>query len=165
MSYDVQAGPVNEGVQLRDETSGEMQHDGTANMQVPFDDTLCMCLPTVLPITFMKPDQFPYPCTSYLTCLYLCPVTWRSHSKLCCIPPLVAVLQVEQSATSASTNLAEEEAGPVMQPSATNSGHEDAQEQEAPSSSGSAAADPVMPASSTASTANFPQVSACLICA
>lgn len=106
MSYDVQAGPVNEGVQLRDETSGEMQHDGTANMQVPFDDTLCMCLPTVLPITFMKPYQFPYPCTSYLTYLYLCPVTWRSHSKLCCIPPLAAVLQVQQSAASASTNLA-----------------------------------------------------------
>ncbi|KAL0048856.1 hypothetical protein WJX82_001111 [Trebouxia sp. C0006] len=74
-----QAGPVNEGVQLRDETSGEMQHDGTANMQ--------------------------------------------------------------------------EEAGPVTQPSATNSGQEDAQEQEAPGSSGSAATDPVMPAS----TAIFPQ--------
>lgn len=39
MSYDLQAGPVNEGVQLRDETSGEMQHDGSASIEVPFDDT------------------------------------------------------------------------------------------------------------------------------
>jgi len=79
---------------------------------------------------------------------------------------MLDMLQAEQSAPSASTNLAEEEAGPVMQPSATNSGHKEAEEQEAPSSSGSAAAaDPVMPASSSTSTANFPQVSACLICA
>jgi hypothetical protein len=68
------------------------------------------------------------------------------------------MLQEAQATASASTNLAEEEAGPVMQPSATNNGQEDAQEQEAASSSGAAAAHPAMPASITTSTADFPQV-------
>jgi len=55
--------------------------------------------------------------------------------------------------------MAEEKAGPVMQPSAANSGQEDAQEQEVASNSGSAAAaHPAMPASSATFTANSQQV-------
>ncbi len=86
----MQAASVKEEEQVRDETSGEMQHDGSASIEVPFDDTLpCMCLPEVLSITFVKPDQLPYPCARHQlvcainlfvpsTCLCLCPVTQRS---------------------------------------------------------------------------------------
>jgi len=162
----VQAASVKEGVQLGDETAGTTQHDGTASIEVSSDDTLFrMCLPEVLPMYSMKPDQSPYSCTSYSTCFCLCPVTQHSHPQLCCSPQLLAVLQAEQSAASASTNMTDEEAGPVMQPSATNNGQEVAQEQEVASSSGSAAANPVMPASSSTSTANSQQVGVCLICA
>ena len=69
------------------------------------------------------------------------------------------MLQEAQTRVSASTNMAEEKAGPVMQPSATNSGHKDAQEQEVASNSVSAAAaHPAMPASSATFTANSQQV-------
>ena len=115
--------------------------------------------------SFTKPDQFLYPCASYLTCLCLCLVTQHPHPQICCSLQLLAVLQAGQSAASASTDMAEEEAGPVMQPSAAHSGQEEAQEQEAASSGGAAAADPVMPASSSTSTANYQQVGVCLICA
>ena len=35
----MQAASVKEEEQVRDETSGEMQHDGSASIEVPFDDT------------------------------------------------------------------------------------------------------------------------------
>lgn len=68
------------------------------------------------------------------------------------------MLQDAQATVSASTNIAEEKAGPVKQPSAAHTGHEEAVEQEAASSSGAAAANPVMPASSATSTADSHQV-------
>ncbi len=110
------------------------------------------CLPNTI-----KSGLFVCPWSSHLTCLPRSPATQHSHllSQTCCSQQDLVMLQEAQCT---STNMAEEKAGPVMQPSAANSGQEDAERQEVTSSSGSAAADPFMPASSGTSTSDSHQV-------
>lgn len=47
----LQAASVDDGMQLRDKVAGTLQHNGSASVEVPFDNTvLLMCLAEILPL-------------------------------------------------------------------------------------------------------------------